>query len=285
MLFRSLDRRGVVVRQEDIGDLVSRTCADLRASTAQRLQAELSQFAAGAPGWEDALGAFEELRTPLPDSGRRATRLWLLVGSLLLAVTAGVGFYLFLVARDEPEAVARERAAREKAADERARAGPPGVGAREPPSPEPVAPPAPVGPAQVHLTVTVTPPEALVFLDGQRLAQAPTLLGVPRDEREHELRVEAEGHEPLTRRVRFDSDLELILELVPALPAEPPRASSEPGVSAASKKRPRRPPAAAAPAAREETPSAEPAEPAAPACDPPYFIAADGVKRYRPECL
>jgi len=73
-----LARRALVIRQHDIADLVCRTCADLRATSAQRLRAELAKVSAGAPGWEDTLSAFDDPRAPLP-ARPRVGRAWLML--------------------------------------------------------------------------------------------------------------------------------------------------------------------------------------------------------------
>jgi serine/threonine-protein kinase len=268
-----LERRGVIVRQQDIGDLVSHTCADLRASASERLQAELAQLAASTPDWDDALRSFDKLSTPLPESAR-PSRFWLGFGALALAGASATGVYVYAAGRTAPVLAGG-------------------------PSLAPAAAPEPVKPAEpmIQLSVSVMPEGASVFLDGERLATLPSRLKRPKDDAEHELRVEAEGYEPALRRIVFDADVALAVVLMPlppvVVPSELP-SKAEPSV--ATKKRPRRPPPVKAPApalASEptpapegaETPAAEPSSAVKPACDPPYYIGSDGVKHYRPECL
>lgn len=252
-----LGRQGLVVRQQDIADLVSRTCADLRDNSAELLKAELAKFAAGAPGWEDALQAFDELRTPVPQSGTRRSKWWLLGLSAMLAFGTAAAVYSFIA---EPEQAAVAEA-------------PPA------PPPEPEPPPPPVVPETVTLSVYVTPSGAVVSLDGKRLSGAPPTITAPRDELEHELRAEAEGYQPLTRTVRLTEDAELRLELKEV----PPPPKPDPPVANNRRRPPPRPPPVTRPVQREEPPPERPKP--RPDCNPPYFIGDDGLKHYRRECL
>jgi serine/threonine protein kinase len=267
-----LGSRGLVVRQQDIADMVTRVCADLRDNSAERLKAELAKFAAGSPGWEDALNAFEELHTPVPESGERGNKWWLLGLALLLGFGMVAAVYSWMGEPHQP------------IAEQPARAEPPPAAPAEPRQPEPrqpePPPPAPVA-AQVTLRVNVTPPEAAVSLDGQRLAGAPPAISLPKDELEHDLRAEAEGFEPETRKLRLTEDVELKLELN-ALAAP----VAKPAPAAAGKRRPTRvPPRTAAPLKGEPGGEPEPTKPSAADCNPPYYIGADGLKHYRRECL
>jgi serine/threonine protein kinase len=267
-----LDQRGVVVRQQDIGDLVSRCCADLRASTGERLQSELARFAASAPDSEDALASFDALATPLPDA-ERPRRLWLWFAALALMLASATGVYLWLQAGvltaaslpTEPAPRAVEPPAVRPAAAEEAR------------------------PTEVLLSVSVTPPSASVHLDGRAVALSPSGLRVPKDELEHELRVEAEGHEPAVRRLRFDADVAVAVALTPLPPVLTPSELPDENDRTTLRRRPRRPPVASVqrpepPPPAEVEPSPAPTEPAV-VCDPPFYIGTDGLKRYRPECL
>jgi serine/threonine protein kinase len=266
-----LSNRGLVVRQQEIAEVVTRICSDLRDNSAERLKAELAKFAAGAPGWEDALTAFEELHTPVPESGERGNKWWLLALALLLGFGMVAAVYSWM---GEPHLPVAEPPARAEPA--------PPVGAAPVVQRQPEPPPA--QPAPVTLRVNVTPPEAAVSLDGQRLAGSPPAISLPKDDREHELRAEAEGFEVQTRALRLTEDVELKLELQPLAPPSPAR----PSPPAAGKRRPPRAPPArtAPPAAREEQPGeAERPKPSAADCNPPYYIGADGLKHYRRECL
>ena len=258
-----LARRGVVIRQHDIADLVCRTCADLRASSAQRLQVELAKFAASAPSWKDALRAFDEVNTPPPERGTIG-RAWLMLASSLLTLSTAVGVYRWIREDSRPAGSVHDAA--------------PSAGS----TPSAQAPA--LVPATIRLKVAVDPLDAAVYLDGQRLLGTPPTLSVPRDGRERELRAEAPGFEAEVRRVRLDADaaLEVTLERSRA-PEREPAALPEPRPPARMRSHPRL-------AARERTREAAPAAaspsvvPAA-SCDPPYYIGEDGLKHYRRECL
>jgi serine/threonine-protein kinase len=271
-----LASRALVVRQEDIAEMVNRTCADLRDDSAEQLKGELAKFAAGATGWGDALSAFENLDTPAPESGVRRNKWWLLALAALLGLGTLAAVY-GLMGAGQPAAPVAQRPA------------PPEPRAPAPPAPAPreaAASPSPPLPAQVTLRVNVTPPDAAVSLDGQRLAGSPLAISVAAADVEHELRAEAEGYEAVTRKLRLTENEALTFELQ-ALPAPPP---SKP--APVSKRRPPRPPPPRpapppSPSPSREEPAAEPErnKPPSADCDPPHYIGADGLKHYRRECL
>jgi eukaryotic-like serine/threonine-protein kinase len=268
-----LARRGVVIRQHDIADLVCRTCADLRSSSALRLQGELAKFAASAPSWKDALLALDDLEAPAPGRGTTG-RAWLMLASSLITVATAVGVYRFI--RPEPAAGLTAAMAPQASAPEPVAAAPPAV-------------------SSVTLTLSVSPASARLYLDGRRLPGRETRHTLPRDDQEHELRAEADGFQHVVRRLRLDADAALSLTLERAAPAEPvaQRAPGAPGASEPSETDDRSGPP------RGPRPSGVASEPArtsaaapagapwatAPSCDPPYFIGPDGLKHYRRECL
>jgi eukaryotic-like serine/threonine-protein kinase len=87
-------------------------------------------------------------------------------------------------------------------------------------SPAATAAPAP---AQVELRISATPAEAHLFLDDQLLAGNPFKGSYPASAAQHQLRVEAAGFTPVTRRIALDKDYEIDLALQPdaAAPAAP----------------------------------------------------------------
>jgi serine/threonine-protein kinase len=269
-----LVRRGVVVSQNEVADLVCRTCADLRAASGEQLQGELAKFAAGAPDWEDALSAFDALRTPLPESATRRRRTWLWVSSALLALGSAAGAYVWVI-RPAQLAEAGLEPAPLPLPPAAGAAGATAAGAG-----------AAASPALVTLSINVKPQNAAVFLDDRAISPGATL---PRDDRQHELRAEAVGYETLTRTVRLNADLELQLELTPVPRTEPPPEPPAEPVQPP-RKRPKPAPPAPKPARVEPQPAAPaperptPPQPAA-SCNPPYFIGDDGLKHYRRECL
>jgi serine/threonine-protein kinase len=263
-----LGQRGIIVRQQEIADLVTRVCSDLRDNSAELLKAELAKFAAGAPGWEDALQAFDDLHTPLPASGKRS-RWWLLGVAALFAFGVGAVLFSWASQRAQPELVQ----------------APPAPSVAAVTSEPPPKPPEPA-PEPVTLRVTVTPEQALISLDGRRLASSPLTLSLPKDDLVHELRAEAEGFEPFVRQLRLDKDLELNVGLSTLAPEVPPPAPAPPPVASTKRRPPPPRPSSRPPAPVRGEPTAPAvAKPAAVDCDPPYYIGADGLKHYRRECL
>ncbi len=163
----------------------------------------------------------------------------------------------------------------------------------KPPAPAVVAQP-PVAPivaqepevAPVRLTLQAKPEAAVMYLDGERLPSNPFSGARPRDTLEHELVIKADGFEPLTRRLRLDSDLELELSLSPSAPSAEEAAEHKAAAARAAVRR-APPPRRAAPAPRPAEPvRAEPikAEPGN-GCAVPFSIDAAGIKHYRRECI
>ncbi len=84
--------------------------------------------------------------------------------------------------------------------------------------------------ADVHMRIAMTPPTATVSVDGVALT-TPSDAILPRDTRDHVVRVEAPGFEPHVETVRFDNDLALSVALVAvhrAATAPPPSARPTP---------------------------------------------------------
>ena len=90
----------------------------------------------------------------------------------------------------------------------------------EEPRPAAAGPSAEPTSSDVHLRISMTPPTALVTIDGAPVA-APSDAKMPRDGKEHQVRVEAAGFEPHVETVRFDNDLALSI----VLPARPTAAA------------------------------------------------------------
>jgi hypothetical protein len=72
-------------------------------------------------------------------------------------------------------------------------------------------------PAQVSVYISATPAEARLTLDGAPLAGNPFRGTLPRDERDHTLRIEADGHIPKSRTISFRGDVvtEVALDRLP----------------------------------------------------------------------
>ena len=132
------------------------------------------------------------------------------------------------------------------------------------------------------LRVSAQPADAQLFLDDRRLIN-PYAAPHERDASEHELRVEATGYQTVKRAVRFDGDLEVVVALEATNTArEAPSAQSPPRHSAPPHGRETAP---NPDATKSEEPKSENLAASDVSCDPPFYFDADGVKRYRRECL
>jgi serine/threonine-protein kinase len=77
--------------------------------------------------------------------------------------------------------------------------------------------------ADVSVTITVTPPTAQIFLDGQRTRSNPFNARIPARDAAHQVRAELPGYMPAFASVSGDRDTDLRLVLVPvAAPGQPP---------------------------------------------------------------
>jgi serine/threonine protein kinase len=253
-----LRQRALNVHQQDIANLVVRTCADHRDESAARLRTELAKFAANSPGWEDALASFDDLLTPAP-LRRSRSKWWLLVLCSVFAFGTGA-LALSQVSRPEPA---------------------PALSPTASPAPSAAVSPTPREPAptQVSLRVMVKPEHAIISLDGKRLPASPLSISLPRDDAEHVLRAEADGFEPQTQKVWLGGDLDLNLEL------KPQPLTLTPAAVLTTKPRPSRPARPSRLAKPEEPRAFEISAPAVVDCNPPYTIDAAGMKHYRLECL
>jgi eukaryotic-like serine/threonine-protein kinase len=136
--------------------------------------------------------------------------------------------------------------------------------------------PAPVSAARrVSVSIEARPETASLSLDGV-LVPNPYVAERAWDGQKHRLRVSAPGYLPEETDVRFDADVRMQRALSP-LPAASGSASS-PVLPAASANHH----AGARPATIAVPPS--PAV-SARSCDPPYFLDARGIKKFKPECL
>jgi hypothetical protein len=151
-------------------------------------------------------------------------------------------------------------------------------------SPKGHAVPQPVAVHGVTVSISVTPADAKLLLDGVVVTN-PYSVQRPSDQAEHTLVAEASGYAPLKRNVQFERDLTVVLALAPLPPAvaqnvveQPPSPSTADAKPLAGPKVYRK--------ARAST--AEPSSPpvaSKPNCSVPYTIDGSGIKTYKPECL
>jgi serine/threonine-protein kinase len=151
---------------------------------------------------------------------------------------------------------------------------PVGSASAAPPVPSAVAsasasvpvPPASAPPAGVTVALSATPPRATLFLDGHALPSNPYKATLAADGSSHRVLAEAAGFAPRTLTLTPDHDTDVVIALDPVR-APPPRPA------------PAQPPPAQPPSVETST------APKSNKCNPPYVIDADGIKRFRPECL
>lgn len=256
-----LANTGSVVRSRDIGVVMSELFAESREQTRAIVQQQLAHVAALTEAdvrkfqpieltATSSQTAFDSSSTHVvgqkPHSWR-SVALILALGGLVGA--AGLALWSKSHGGEEP----RERAAAARV---------------EPTVPE-----------EVYLRITAFPATAQLELDGELLPSNPFTRTYPYEpERLRELKVTAPGHEPAIRQIKLDQNTDLVLTLT-ELPQ--PAASTPPE---AEPSRPKLPTPAVRPAPR---PAPKPAVPAKPKtnCDPPYYVDARGVKKFKPGCL
>ena len=142
--------------------------------------------------------------------------------------------------------------------------------------------------AQIQVRLAVTPPGAMLAVDGHLVSGNPAVVTVPGDLRDHEIRATLPGHEPYLRIVRFERDLSLDIMLQPttasaigsgsAVPSEP-TAAGKSVTSSASRS------ATRVTSARIVQQPVVPGKKAVrPECAPPFYFD-HGIKVYKPGCL
>ena len=238
------------VSAREIGEFLSLAFADAH----QSRQAEIAQAIAALPDSgateDNATGFQTSVTTSGQSEGERAgaRRRWLWVPVTVAAASALATLGHSLWPSPAP------RAAGSQAASEAA--------------------------AQVALSITATPREARIRIDGG----APSIGGA--SERfarntEHVVRVECDGYSPVERRVILTADSAMSIELN----AEPAPSASSPLAEAPPGKRHRTSPTHRAPGAvPSNAPGVKSAAPGAPNCSPPYYFVG-GIKTFKPECI
>ena len=260
------------VRGRDIGRFVSTLFADARAEVKSGIERELATFGATdtytpqssrdqQPG---SAGGFQHTIRPEATThsgpalfdrprGTPAPAVALLA-ILLLALTTLAGFYL--ANRNATTAFPL---------------GPSSIVSQVPAAtPTHLGSPVPAGPMRIELQIT--PQEAELVLDGRLLARGSRELFLPLDGVLHRLEVSARGYEPVTRQFAVAGPETFSIELEPKTgvrrlaPPAAPRVKREP-------------------AAPVTTAPLEPVSPAPLACDSPFFVDQQGIRRVRAECL
>ncbi len=144
-----------------------------------------------------------------------------------------------------------------------------------PKEPATVTVPSAAATPEVSVLVSVSPADAVVFVDDKPTANpAVTTL---REGSEHTVRAEAPGHAPKTTTFKATRDARVVLAL--EKDKAEPTASASASASAASA------PSAKAVPAGTAAPRPTGAATVKKDCSSPYFLDQDGVKRFKPECL
>jgi tRNA A-37 threonylcarbamoyl transferase component Bud32 len=125
---------------------------------------------------------------------------------------------------------------------------------------------------QVRAHIEVSPPSAQIYMDDKPLESNPYTGYLDATVGAYVIRAEAEGFEPQSSVVTADREVDLKLSLRPLKANEPP-----PPARTATARRESRP----APAATTASTAPAPAK----NCNPPYTLDADGIHRFKPECL
>jgi eukaryotic-like serine/threonine-protein kinase len=81
-------------------------------------------------------------------------------------------------------------------------------------------------PPRIHVDVSSNAPGARASLDGRPLGTVPVAQTLSADDAVHQLRLEADGYEPVERSIPLDRDLHLVLDLEPSTP--PPSVEAAP---------------------------------------------------------
>jgi hypothetical protein len=120
---------------------------------------------------------------------------------------------------------------------------------------------------QIRLSIDASPSGAQLYLDDKRLETNPYVGTVGADGASHKIRAVAQGFDTETRTVTLDKDVDVKLSL-----ARPKVGKPAPAPHAA---------------ATHEAHATAPAAPAAAGanCNPPFTLDADGIRRFKPECL
>jgi len=138
--------------------------------------------------------------------------------------------------------------------------------------------------AQIQVRLSVTPPGAMLAVDGRAVSGNPAVMTVPGDLRDHEIRATQPGYEPYLRIVRFERNLSLDIMLQAAASAASASAagSAAPEASAASSSGTSK--HASGARNMRSVPVVPGKKTVRPECDPPFYFD-NGIKEYKPGCL
>jgi hypothetical protein len=199
---RYLDRRGSTNRDAAIAALVRRTCRAQQQHTQRLIEARLAQLGISvARAVQDSWAVWPGSRGALAPATRRA-------GARAAGAVAVVALCVWLWSGSKPEQpLEQERVALSATSALAVRSASTPLGSDCPLAPQP--------PRLVRLELSVEPPGAALYLDGQRLSSNPIDARLVLDSRPHTLRAEADGYAELVSSFQLDSDIRLDAELRP----------------------------------------------------------------------
>jgi serine/threonine-protein kinase len=147
-----------------------------------------------------------------------------------------------------------------------------------PAEPAPSAPAKLAAPAQASVTMSSSPKRAVLFLDGRQVPSNPYTIAVPIDGAVHKVRAEAPGYVSRTVAVTPEHDIEVVLPL-DAFPAHgrPATQISAPAPVVTASATP--------PAGESNKSSTNVSTNNGRKCSNQFYIDADGIKRFKAECL
>jgi serine/threonine protein kinase len=250
---------GYTVHKKEVGAYVSSLFADTQAQLRTAIEKEIKLAVADSSATEldlvpplmhDAPGEPIEVEPLEDEQAEGGSRAWL-AALVLVLVAAGILFARSRLLSTPPAASS---------------AHPPAAVASSPRDSATAASTAAA--STISYELRAEPAEARLSLNGVVLDGNPVVKVLPRDKATHVVAASAEGYETVTKEFTAESDGSLTLTL--------PKSSSKGG-----KKRPVWVP----PPARPATPAAAAPAPASNACEQPFFVDGNGIKKVRPECL
>jgi serine/threonine-protein kinase len=126
-------------------------------------------------------------------------------------------------------------------------------------------PPVEQGPKEMRLRITAFPATAKLYLDDKLLPSNPFSKSVVADGSKHELRAEAKDYKSEERELIFDQDADLVITLAEEETKSDTQKTTKRWTSPA---------------------TGSPSKPSAPKpdCNPPFYIDARGIKKFKPKC-
>jgi serine/threonine-protein kinase len=260
---------------KDLGNYVSKAFAGIRAEIKSQVEREISRIISDDSSNVNYAGAVSALTPPalVPPAdprGRRSARLRKYVLAALV-LGSGIGAVAYWLGQ-QPSATSAPLSS---------------VAAPVilPPKTEAMnGAPAGREKGTVQINFRVSPPGASITVDGRVLPPGTTSQTFPSDDATHVLKVESAGLPTVIREFALtrDDTLDVHLAQRSAPVNAPANAAAKPPPRAA-------PPPPAKPAPAHAT-TAAPAKtgndtPAKPDCESPSYFDANGIKRFRPECL